>query len=444
MSRPGSEDVWRHEAPHVLAALLRRSRDFAACEDAVQEALLAAAAQWPQEGTPDNPRAWLVRVASRKLIDEQRRRQSESAREQRAAEQEPPGALVAPSAEEDSDRPRGDDTLQVLLLCAHPALSDPSRVALTLRAVAGLSTAQVGAVFLVPESTMAQRISRAKATIREAGARLQPPTAEDLPARLHAVRHVLYLAFTAGHTSAVGPELLDLDLAEEAIRLAERLHRALPRDVETAGLLALMLLTQARSRARVDGHGDLVPLAEQDRTLWDRHLIARGTRMVEAALPEGPVGPFQLQAAIAAVHAEAATAAETDWLQIVVLYRMLDRAAASPTVALNLAVAVGMAHGPGAGLAALAPLLDRDDGRGNHRVHAAHAHLLELAGDVAEASVAYARAARLTQSMPEQRYLNRKAAASRPCQTTGRRTANGKVPLTGWSDNGGSAVVRGS
>jgi len=382
------------------------------CEDAAQEALLAAARQWPRQGVPDNPRAWLIRVASRKLIDEQRRRQADAARELRVADHAPPAeALVAASGEDGAQH--GDDTLAMLVLCAHPALSESSRVALTLRAVAGLSTAQIAAVFLVPEPTMAQRMSRAKSTIRATGPRLGPPTRDDLPARLHAVRHVLYLTFTAGHTAAAGPDLLDVDLADEAIRLAERLHRVLPSDSETAGLLALLLLTHARARARNDEHGDLIPLGEQDRTLWDRDLITRGTLLIEAALPAGTVGPFQLQAAIAAVHAEAGTAADTDWLQITMLYRMLERAAPSPTVTLNLAVAIGMAHGPQAGLATLAPLLAREGQRRNHRVHAARAHLLELAGDAAGSRAAYSHAAQLTQSLTERRYLNRKATTAR-------------------------------
>jgi len=238
-------------------------------------------------------------------------------------------------------------------------------------------------------------------------------THADLPERLHAVRHVLYLTFTAGHTTSSGHTLIDVDLQKEAIHLAERLHAALPDDSETTGLLALLLLTHARLDARTDGNGDLVPLDEQDRSRWDEALIARGTRLVEEALPAGPVGPFQLQAAIAAVHAEAQTAEETDWLQITMLYRMLARAAPSPTVSLNLAVAVGMAHGPAAGLAALAPLLGLRDQQRNHRLHAAHAHLLELAGDVDNAREGYARAASLTQSIPEQRYLNRRASRTR-------------------------------
>ncbi len=409
MTVDGGQDVWRRETPHVLAALLRRSRDFEACEDAVQEALLAASQQWPRQGAPDNPRAWLIRVASRRLVDEHRRRQSEAAREQRVTAQAPLDLGSPGHDEPDGERPPGDDTLQMLVLCAHPALSDTSRIALTLRAVAGLTTAQIAAVFLVPEPTMAQRISRAKAGIRAAGTRLVPATPADLPDRLHTVRHVLYLTFTAGHTTT-GADLLDVDLAVEAIRLAERLHRAVPDDTEAAGLLALMLLTHARTQARTDAHGDVVPLDEQDRTLWDGELIARGTRLVEAALPAGQVGPFQLQAAVAAVHAQAATSGDTDWLQITMLYRMLDRAAPSPAVTLALAVAIGMAHGPGAGLAALAPLLADDGQRLNHRLHAAHAHLLERDGDAAAARAAYQLAARLTRSRPEQRYLNRKAA----------------------------------
>ncbi len=405
MTEAGLEGVSRREAPHVLAALLRRSGDVEACEDAVQEALLAAVRQWPGEGRPDDPRAWLIRVASRKLIDDQRRRQASAARELHVARWEPTDATVARSAEQEGAQAHGDDTLHLLLLCAHPSLSDSSRVALTLRAVAGLSTAQIAAVFLVPEATMAQRISRAKATLREAGAQFRPPTHLDLPGRLQAARHVLYLTFTAGHTAARGQALLDVDLAAEAIRLAERLHRLLPDDGETAGLLALMLLTHARAPARTDASGDLVPLDEQDRSLWDREEISRGTRLIETTLASGPVGPLQLQAAIAAVHAEARSAAETDWLQITMLYRLLDRVAPSPTVSLNLAVAVGMAHGPRAGLHALAPVLDDGDQRRNHRVHAANGHLLDMAGDTSAARDAYARAAALTQSIPEQRYL---------------------------------------
>lgn len=406
MSPDRWEDVWRIETPHVLAALLRRSADFESCEDAVQESLLAAANKWPTEGTPRNPRGWLIRVASRKLIDHQRSHAARAQRELDAAAQDP--AEYADPAHNPTAA-SGDDTLQMLLLCAHPSLSVASQVALTLRAVAGLSTAQIAAGFLVPEATMAQRISRAKSTLRTAGARFEAPTPGDLPARLHVVRHVLYLTFNEGYAMSSGSGLVDADLADEAIRLAERLHRSTPGDTETGGLLALMLLTHARTRARTDQYGELVPLAMQDRTLWDQDGIARGTTLLEECLPTGGIGPFQLQAAIAAVHGQAATAEATDWTQITMLYRMLDRLGPSPTVALNLAIAVGMAHGPAAGLSALTPLLGRPDQRRNHRVHAAHAHLLDMAGSTTEARDAYRRAARFAGSVPEQRYLNRQA-----------------------------------
>lgn len=261
---------------------------------------------------------------------------------------------------------------------------------------------------------MAQRISRAKATIRASDAPFDPPTPQDAVTRLHAVRHVVYLVFTAGHTTAAGNYLVDVDLQSEAVRLAERLHAAVPHDPETAGLLALLLIDHARASARQDAAGDLVPLDEQDRSVWDHGAIARGVRLVEEALPKGAVGPFQLQAAIAACHGEAGTAAETDWPQIVVLYRMLLRIAPSPVVELNLVAAVGMAEGPDAGLAALDPLLDdRVLGRG-HRVHSVRAHVLERAGRDLEAREAYLLAAGRTQSIPEQRYLNRRAQSLRP------------------------------
>ena len=406
MTRDACEDVWRREAPHVLAALLRRSGDFESCEDAVQEALIAASVQWPAEGLPDNPRGWLIRVASRRLIDHQRSQTARTRRELEAAAYAPDPAGAEPAADAPPD---DDDTVQMLLLCAHPALSESSQVALTLRAVAGLTTAQIAAGFLVPEATMAQRISRAKATLRGAGARFEAPTPDDLPGRLHAVRHVLYLAFNEGYATSGGANLIDADLAAEAIRVTERLHRSLPDDTETTGLLALMLLTHARATARTDDRGDLVPLGEQDRSRWDRDLVARGTTLIEQALAIGPAGPFALQAAIAAIHDEAATAEATDWLQITMLYRMLDRLAPSPTVTLNLAIAVGMAHGPTAGLHLLEPLLEQEGQQRNHRVHAARAHLLDLAGETQAARDEYRVAARLTASIPEQRYLNRRA-----------------------------------
>ncbi len=403
MTDRGGEDVWREHTPDVLAALLRRSGDFGACEDAVQDALLAAAEQWPRDGVPEDPKAWLIRVASRRLIDARR---SADARERR----EEAELASAARLKQSSDPPtEDDDTLRLCMLCAHPDLTDATRVALTLRAVAGLTTAQVASCFLVPETTMAQRISRAKATIRASVTPFAPPTEEDAVMRLHAVRHVVYLVFTAGHTTAAGDRLLDTDLQREALRLAERLHRAVPRDPETAGLLSLLLIDHARAAARQDPAGELVPLDEQDRSLWDHEAISRGVRLVEEALPKGAVGPFQLQAAIAAVHGEAVTAEETDWAQITALYRLLVRIAPSPMTELNLVAAVGMAEGPEAGLEGLAPLLEDPVLSRGHRVHAVRAHLLDRAERPAEARQAYLMAAIRTQSIPEQRYLNRRA-----------------------------------
>ena len=413
MTSADLDQVWRRYAPEVLAALVRRSGDFAAAEDAVQEALLAAARQWPADGPPDDPKGWLIRVASRRLLDQRRAERARAERELRVTRQTPPEALLAPAA----DAPGGDerdDSLTLLLLCCHPALTRPSQVALTLRAVAGLGTAQIARAFLVPEATMAQRIARAKARLGQVGARFTPPPAEELPGRVAAVAHVLYLIFTEGHTASTGRGLTDLSLAGEAIHLTRQLHRHLPAVDEVTGLLALMLLTDARRAARTRPDGSLVPLAEQDRSLWDRARIAEGVRLLEAALPAGPVGPYQLQAAIAAVHAEAPSAADTDWAQIETLYRMLDAIAPGPVVTLNHAVAVAMADGPAAGLAMLEPLLEGRQLRRHHRLHAVHAHLLEMAGKDAEARAAYATAARLATSIPEQRYLNAKASRRPP------------------------------
>jgi RNA polymerase sigma factor (sigma-70 family) len=397
--------VWREASPHVLAALLRRYGDFEACEDAVQEALLAAAQQWPTEGVPDNPRAWLVTVASRRLVDSRRAERARTRREQAEAD------LAGIEPGEVADR---DDSLALLLLCCHPALSRPSQVALTLRAVGGLTTDRIARAFLVPESTMAQRISRAKARLRElgqaGGAPFAVPPPAELPGRVEAVAHVLYLVFTEGHTATVGAGLTDVSLAEEAVRLTRRLHRLLPEEPEVAGLLALMLLTEARRPARLDADGALVPLAEQDRTRWDRALIADGIALVEAALPSGPVGPYQLQAAIAAVHAEATTAEQTDWAQVEVLYGMLAALTPGPVVTLNHAVAVAEVRGPEAGLAMLEPLLADPALRRTHRLHAVRAHLLERSGHPDEARAQYAQAARLATSIPEQRYLAARAA----------------------------------
>ncbi len=407
MSPTGYEHVWRDCAPHVLTALVRRYGDFDAAEDAVQEALLSAALQWPADGLPADPKAWLITVASRRLVDRWRSDRSRAEREERAALDSTTEQWSAPA---DLDRRERDDSLALLLLCCHPALPGPSQVALTLRAVGGLSTGQVARAFLVPEPTMAQRISRAKRRLRDVDARFGLPTADELPGRVAAAGHVLYLVFTEGHTSTTGGGLYDASLADEAIRLTRRLHDCLPHDGEVAGLLALMLLTDARRAARVGTDGSLVPLAEQDRSRWDRARIGEGVGLVERALPEGPVGPFQLQAAIAAVHAEAATAADTDWPQIEALYRMLDDVAPGPVVTLNRAVAVAMVDGPAAGLEIVEPLLRNPSLRRQHRVHAVHAHLLDRSGRAEDARVAYATAARLATSVPEQRYLNAKAA----------------------------------
>jgi len=388
------EGVWREASPHVLGALVRRYGDFEACEDAVQEALLAAARQWPADGVPENPRAWLIRVGSRRLVDARRADRARSDRERAG------GDVVEPGVSGERD-----DSLALLLLCCHPSLSRPSQVALTLRAVGGLSTDRIARAFLVPESTMAQRISRAKARLREVAAPFAVPPADELPARVAAVAQVLYLVFTEGHTATVGAALTDVSLAEEAIRLTRRLHALLPSDPEVAGLLALMLLTDARSPARTSADGALVPLADQDRSRWDRTRIDEGVALVEKALPSGPVGPYQLQAAIAAVHAETAAGAETDWAQIEVLYGMLADLTPGPVVTLNHAVAVAETRGAEAGLALVEPLLDDPALRRTHRLHAVHAHLLERAGRLDEARTAYTLAARLATSVPEQRYL---------------------------------------
>jgi RNA polymerase sigma factor (sigma-70 family) len=408
----GLEHVWRRSAPHVLAALVRRHGDFDAAEDAVQEALAAAARQWPADGTPDNPKGWLIRVASRRLVDQWRAEQARTDRELASARHTPPEAFLAPAADTLVGDAR-DDSLTLLLLCCHPALTRPSQVALTLRAVAGLSTAQIARAFLVPEATMAQRISRAKTRLRQVGARFTVPAAEQLPDRVAAVAQVLYLIFTEGHTATTGTGLTDMSLAGEAIRLTRELHQRLPAAGEVSGLLALLLLTDARRAARTRPDGSLVPLAEQDRSLWDRAGIDEGVQLIEAALPTGPVGPYQLQAAIAAVHAEAPRAADTDWAQIETLYRMLHAITPGPVVTLNHAVAVAEVDGPAAALAMLDPLLQDPQLRRHHRLHAVRAHLLEMDGRVAEAQAAYATAAGLATSIPEQRYLNARARPTR-------------------------------
>ncbi|MFY1661951.1 RNA polymerase sigma factor [Micromonospora sp. WMMD1274] len=401
--------MWRREAPHVRAALLRRYGQPDACEDAVQDAAEAAAARWPLTGVPDEPRAWLIQVAARRLIDRMRAEAARTRRERLDAVREP-GAGVVPPVDDDTPVTGADDTLRLLFLCCHPALSRPSQVALTLRAVAGLRVEQIAAAYLVPARTMTQRLSRARATLREAGARFTMPPPDALPARVAAVLDVCHLVFSEGYTRTSGDQLVDVELAEEAIRLTRQVHAALPDHHEVTGALALMLLTHARSPTRTDAAGDLVPLADQDRSRWRRDLIDEGVALLGRALPHGPVGRYQLQAAIAAVHAEAPAFGDTDWLQISVLYDMLSRVAPSPFVTLNQAVAVAMAHGPDVGLALLDPLLADPAMRRHHRLHAVRAHLLELDGDAQGAAEHYKLAARLTGSLPEQRYLNRRLA----------------------------------
>jgi len=399
------EDLLREFAPQVLGTLVRRYGQFDACEDAVQEALLAAALQWPAQGMPDRPLSWLLTVASRALVDGWR---ADSARRRReAAAALDPADPTAAADHSDADR---DDTLALLFLCCHPALSPRSQLALTLRAVGGLTTAQIAAAFLVPEATIAKRISRAKQRIRDTGARFELPALPERSERLSVVLHVLYLVFNEGYTTSSGPSLQRTDLIAEAIRLTRLLYRLLPGEGEVAGLLALMLLTDARRAARTDADGRAVPLAEQRRELWDSAAIAEGQAILTRTLGTGPIGPYQLQAAIAALHDEAPTAEETDWPQILALYDVLAQVAPGPMVTLSRAVALAMVHGPRAGLALLGTL-DTDDRMAHtHRLEAVRAHLLERAGDTSAARESYLRAAALTASLPEQRYLTLRAA----------------------------------
>jgi RNA polymerase sigma factor (sigma-70 family) len=379
--------------------LTRRSGDFDAAEDAVQEALIAAADHWPRDGIPPNPRAWLLRTASRRLVDQRRSEHARTSRELQAILVEPTSTSAA--AEE-------DDTLTLLFMCCHPALTAASSIALTLRAVGGLTTAEIARAFLVPEPTMAQRISRAKRTIKASGVPFRLPSFDEHSRALRSVLHVLYLLFNEGYATSAGRDLQRLDLSDEAIRLAKTVHRQLPDDAEVAGLLALMLLIDARSPARTNAAGELIPLAEQDRTLWDRRLIAQGTAVLDGAIGTGRVGEYQLQAAIASIHDRATRAADTDWPQILALYGLLERMTGNPVVTLNRAVAVAMAEGPSAGLA----VLDGMDTSlaGHHRLDAVRANLLEMAGETDAALQHYRRAATLTTNLPEQRYLAKRAA----------------------------------
>jgi RNA polymerase sigma factor (sigma-70 family) len=401
------EALLRPLAPQVLGAVVRRYGHFDAAEDAVQEALLAAATQWPGDGVPENPRAWLITVAARRLTDLLRAEQARRRREDAVARRALPEQLAAPAA----DRPEpADDTLVVLFMCCHPALSPASQIALTLRAVGGLSTAEIARAFLVPELTMTRRITRAKQTIKDSGIPFRLPPPGERADRLAAVLHVLYLVFNEGYASTGGPGLYRAELSAEAIRLARIVHRLLPGDGEVAGLLALMLLTDARRPARTGPDGALIPMAEQDRGRWNADQIAEGVALVSAALRRGVPGPYQLQAAIAAVHDEAPSAAATDWPQIVALYELLLRISDNPVVRLNHAVAVAMASGPPAGLALVDELAADRRIADDHRLHAVRAHLLEMSGDAAAAVACYEAAARRATSLPQQRYLNARAA----------------------------------
>jgi len=396
-----SEQLLRELAPQVLGAVIRRFRDFTAAEDAVQEALLAAALQWPREGVPENPRAWLIQVAGRRMTDHLRREMARRRRETAATME---AGFVAPPAGIDDDTQQ-DDTLVLLFMCCHPSLTPSSAIALTLRAVGGLTTAEIASAFLVPEATMAQRISRAKQTIKSSGVPFTLPTSQERAQRLRAVLHVLYLIFNEGYVASAGPQLQRLELSAEAIRLARAIHNLLPDDGEVAGLLALMLLTDARRAARTGSDQELIPLARQDRTLWDRKAISEGIALITATLSKGSVGAYQLQAAIAAVHSEAARAEDTDWPQILALYELLKHMSDNPMVMLNHAIAVAMVRGPSAGLELLSAL--DQDGRlaGHHRLDAVRAHLLEMAGDHAAAIEHYRIAAGRTASLPERNYL---------------------------------------
>ena len=411
----GLGDLLRPLAPQVLAAVVRRYGHFDLAEDATQEALLAASIQWPRDGLPENPKAWLISVASRRLTDMLRSEQARRRREDAVAE----WALTERGAAQVGERQAGeaDDTLVLLFMCCHPSLSTASQIALTLRAVGGLSAAEIARALLGSEQTVTRRITRAKQSIKDSGTPFALPALDDLPTRLQAVLRILYLIFNEGYAATAGTALMRVDLADEAIRLARALHAGLPDDSEVSGLLALMLLVHARHRARTSADGSLIPMAEQDRSRWDRGLITEGTALLTATLPRGPTGPYQLQAAIAAVHDEAVSAEATDWPQIAALYEVLLRLDDNPVVALNHAVAVSMVAGPRPGL----ELVDRLDAdpriNADRRFHAVRAHLLEMAGDDAAALEAYRAAAQAATNLQQLRYLN---------EQIGRLAANGR------------------
>jgi len=399
------ESLLRQLAPQVLGAVVRRYGNFDTAEDAVQEAMLAATTQWPGDGVPENPKGWLITVAARRLTDLLRSEQARRRREDTVARWEL-RTQQADAAESSAD---SDDTLILLFMCCHPALTPPSQIALTLRAVGGLTTTEVARAFLVSEATMTRRITRAKQQIKDSGIPFRLPDPEERVDRLAAVLHVLYLIFTEGYAATTGPRLHRVELSAEAIRLTRIVHRLLPDDGEVAGLLALMLLTDARRAARTTASGELVPLGEQDRFRWNADDIAEGVALITEVLPRGTTGPYQLQAAIAAIHDEAPSAEETDWPQIKSLYGLLLQMSDNPMVALNHAVAVAMADGPTVGLQRLDTLAGDKQLAEDHRLYAVRAHLLEMSGDTASAREAYLAAARRATNLPQQRYLNRRA-----------------------------------
>ncbi|MGH3703291.1 MAG: RNA polymerase sigma factor [Agromyces sp.] len=396
----------RAHAPQVLAALLRRygTGQLDVCEDAVQEALLAAHRQWPRDGRPDDAFAWLLTVARRRMIDRIRSDHHRRDREHAYVE------LWQPLAE--APTIHADESIRLLRLCCHPALSRTAQVTLTLRAVAGLTTAQIAHAFLLPESTIAQRISRAKAGIRSAGANFPPPLGPG--DRLDQVLDVIYVMFTEGHTSSSGADPNDIRLSDEAIRLGRLVHEVQPDHVETAGLLSLMILTDARRAARTDARGALIPLDEQDRSLWDREAISEATDVLDESLTRGTPGPYAIQAAIAALHDEAPSTETTDWPQILALYRLLDYTTQNPVATLNAAVAEAMVHGPEAGLATIDVLVDLGRITDRRRIASVRAHLLERAGRTAEAIEEYRDAAQQTLSIPERDYLTGRARRLEP------------------------------
>ena len=404
-----TQRLLRDLAPQVLGVVARRHGDFADAEDAVQEALIAAANQWPVAGIPTNPRGWLYQVALRRLSDHVRSELARRSREEKVAEDDSASRPFTPppDAELGVDE---DDTLVLLFMCCHPALTPASAIALTLRAVGGLTTAEIAQAFLAPEATMAQRISRAKQGIKSSGIPFTMPSETERAVRLSAVLHVLYLMFNEGYTSSSGPELNRTDLSNEAIRLTRAAHALLRDDPEVAGLLALMLLTDARRAARTGDHGELIPLDEQDRSRWDAGAIREGVALISSALTRQRVGAYQIQAAIAAIHDEAPSSADTDWPQILAFYSLLGQMSDNPMVSLNRAIAVAMVRGPEAGLVLLDALDSDPRMAGHYRLHAVRAHLLDMSGDHDQASTCYRRAAEGTLSIPERDYLLTKGA----------------------------------